>query len=132
MEGLNIWAVLVAGIAGFGLGAIWYSPVLFIKVWMKETGLTEEKAKTANTGLIMGLAFLLTLFAAFNLAMFFGGKVDLQGGILYGFLTGIGFVLPCLGILTLFEMTSGKLFAINAGYFTVMFTIMGAILGAWH
>lgn len=132
MENINIWAVLVSSVAGFGLGAVWYTPVLFGNVWMKETGMTNEKAKTANTAVVMGGGFLLTLVAAFNLAMFFGGQIDLNGGILYGFLTGIGFVAPCLGILTLFEMTSGKLFLINAGYFTVMFTIMGAILGAWH
>jgi hypothetical protein len=42
------------------------------------------------------------------------------------------FVAMAFGITYLFESRPLKLWLINAGYQTVVFTIMGAILGAWH
>jgi len=115
---LNFLAVGVSAISSFILGGLWYSPLLFGKVWMRETGITEETSKNRNMAKIFGLAFIASLIIAFNLAMFLGGNSTLGTGVLYGFLAGFGWVAMS--------------FAINAGYHTVGFTIMGAILGAWH
>src|SRR5690349_16185250 len=43
-------AVLVAGIAIFILGGLWYSPVLFAKRWVALMGKTEEELKAAASG----------------------------------------------------------------------------------
>src|SRR2546421_12385130 len=40
---VNILAVLVAALATFVLGAVWYSPVLFAKQWMQAHGYTPEQ-----------------------------------------------------------------------------------------
>ena len=40
--------VTVAALASFAIGAIWYSPLLFTKVWQREAGVTDEKGKTMN------------------------------------------------------------------------------------
>ena len=29
MDGINVWAVLVAAVSAFVLGGLWYSPMLF-------------------------------------------------------------------------------------------------------
>lgn len=129
---LNWLAVIVAALSSFLVGGLWYSPLLFVKPWMEETGMTEEKSKTASMVKVMGGSFLLSLFAAYNLAMMFGGTVQLAEGTLYGFLTGLGFVSTALGTIYLFEQKSMKLFLINAGNQVVTFTIMGAIIGGWH
>lgn len=42
---LNYVHVLVVTIAGFLLGWLWHSPVLFGKAWMAEMKITEEMAK---------------------------------------------------------------------------------------
>ena len=47
-------------------------------------------------------------------------------------MAGFTYVAAALGITYLFEMRSFTLWAINAGYQVVVFSIMGAILGAWH
>ncbi|MBB3167428.1 DUF1761 domain-containing protein [Simiduia aestuariiviva] len=132
LSALNIYAILVAAVSSFALGGIWYSPLLFGKSWMVETGLTEEDAKKQNMAKTFGLAFLANLVIAFNLAMFLGAESTLHTGLFYGFLAGFGWVAMSLAINDLFEQRSFKLFAINAGFNTVIFTLMGAIIGAWH
>ena len=129
---INIFAILVAALASFFLGGLWYSKICFGKVWMIETGITEEAAKNSNLVKTFALAFIASLFISFNLAMFLGVESTLKTGIFYGFLAGFGWVAMSFGINDLFEQRSFKLFAINAGYHTVGFTIMGAIIGVWH
>ena len=67
---LNYWAVLLASLSTFLLGCIWYSPAVFGKAWMKENGFTEEGMKNSNMVKIFGLAFVLAIISAVNLAMF--------------------------------------------------------------
>lgn len=129
---INYWAVLVAALATFVIGSIWYSPILFSKAWMKELGFTAENMGKPNMLKTFGVSFLLMLVMAFNLAAFYGGKLDWQEGMIYGALTGIGWVAAAIGINYLFEQRSIKIWLINAGYMAVSFTAMGAILGAWH
>jgi hypothetical protein len=129
---VNWLAIVVATISAFAIGAIWYSPLLFAKAWMKEAGITEEKTKQANMAKTFGLAFILTFIMATNLAFFFGSEIDFVMGIFYGLLTGLGWVAFSMGVIYLFEQRSLKLWLINGGYLTVAFTVMGGILGAWH
>lgn len=129
---INYWAVLVAALATFVIGSIWYSPVLFAKAWMKELGFTAENMGKPNMLKTFGGSFLLMLIMSFNLAAFYGGKLDWQEGMIYGALTGIGWVATAIGINYLYEQRSIKIWLINAGYMAVSFTAMGAILGAWH
>ena len=130
MASVNWLAVIVSALAGFAIGGLWYGP-LFGKAWMREVGMTDEKMKSANMLKIYGGALLLNLIAAFSLAMFVG-KGDMNFGVFAGIMTGFTFVSMALGVTYLFEHRSLKLWLINAGYQTVIFTVMGAILGAWH
>ena len=131
----NYLAILVATISTFALGGLWYSPVLFSKIWMKEMGITEEACKQADKsglGRTMAAAFVLELIMAFNLAAFIGAKGTLAFGTFAGAAAGFGWVAMSFGVTYLFEKKSLRLFFINAGYHGVAFTIMGAIIGAWH
>lgn len=129
---LNYLAVIVAALSSFMLGGLWYSPVLFGNAWMAESGVTEEAAQNSNKARVFGLAFLASLVISFNLAMFLGAESTLISGAFYGFLAGFGWVAMAFGVNDLFELRSFKLFAINAGFHCVSFTLMGAITGAWH
>lgn len=132
MDQLNVWAVLVAAISTFLIGGLWYSPAVFGKAWMRENGFTEESLKGGNMVKIFGLAFVLGLIAAVNLAMFLGAETDAQMGAFYGFLAGFGWVATFVGTHYLFERKSFTLFLINAGYSVVALTVMGVIIGAWR
>jgi hypothetical protein len=132
MPEINIWAVLVAAVATFLIGGLWYSPVLFARVWQREAGLSDERLRNGHPGLIFGLAFVLAVIAAFVFAMFLGPRPQLAFAVGAGFAAGLAWVAASLGIIYLFERRSLALFLINGGYVTLAFTAIGAILGAWH
>ena len=129
---LNWIAISASTLLSFIVGSLWYSPILFGKLWQKEAGISDNKLKTGNMGLIFGGAFILIFISMFNLAMFLGPKADLSFGMMAGFLTGFGWVATSIGVLYLFERRSLKLFFINAGYHIICFTASGAILGGWE
>lgn len=131
MDHLNIWAVLVAALSTFLIGGLWYSPAVFGRAWMTENGFTEESMKNSNMVKIFGLAFLLGLIAAINLAMFMGPENRPEMGAFWGFLAGFGWVATFVGTHYLFERKSFRLFLINAGYSIVALTVMGIIIAAW-
>jgi hypothetical protein len=132
MPEVNYLAVLAAAAATFALGGLWYSPALFGKVWQREAGVTEEKMKSANMGLIFGLTFVLALIAAWVFALFLGPRPPMALGLGAGFSAGLCWVAASLGINYLFERKSLKLWLINGGYHTLQFTIIGLILALWH
>jgi hypothetical protein len=131
-QNLNWLAIIVAAISAFILGGLWYSPLMFVKRWMKETGITEESTKNNNMVKVFGLAFILSLVASFFLAMFIGPKAGAAFGALAGFMAGLGWVFTFMGIIYLFESRSLAHFMINALYSVVSLTIMGLILGVWQ
>lgn len=128
---INYWAIIVSALSTFLIGGLWYSPALFGKMWMIENGFTEEDMKKGNMAKIFGLAFVLALVAAINLAMFLGPDVTTGMGAFYGFLAGFGWVAMFVGTHYLFERKSFRLFLINAGYSIVALTVMGVIIGSW-
>jgi hypothetical protein len=129
---LNWLAIIVAAVSAFVLGALWYSPLMFVKRWMKETGITEEDTKKTNMLRLFGLAFILSLIASFFLAMFIGAKAGAGFGAMAGFMAGLGWVFTFMGISYLFESRTLAHFLINASYSVVSLTIMGAIIGVWQ
>ncbi len=144
MEGMDInWLALVAAaILPLATGFLWYGP-LFGKVWMKESGMTEEKAKTMNPAKTYGLAVVMAFLVAFFIwvIVFTGGSPDMPHGIeaymtfkhgaLHGAMLGVLVALPVLATNALFEMKSFKYVAINVGYWIVTMALMGGVINAW-
>jgi hypothetical protein len=128
MPEINFVAVVIAAVASFLLGGLWYSPVLFGKVWQREAGLTDEQLKKGNLVKIFGLSLVLSLIAAFVFAMFLGPRPPVAFGFGAGFSAGLCWVAASFGINYLFERRSLKLFLINGGYHTLQFTIIGLVL----
>jgi hypothetical protein len=128
---INWLAVVAASLVGFVVGGIWYGP-LFGKLWMAAAGVTPEIARNANMGVIYSLCFVFQAVMALCLAMFLNDSaIGLQEGAFYGFLTGAGWIAPALAINALFEQKPPRYMAINGGYWIVVFTLMGVILGGW-
>lgn len=158
----NYLAIAVAAVVPLVLGFVWYSPKLFGNVWMRESGMTEEKMKSGNMAVIFGvsllLSFLLSFFLQFSVihqtgaVQMIGGDPTVDGilpsfqafmddygsafrtfkhGALHGLLAGLFIVLPIIGINGMFERQSWKHIFVNVGYWTVVLTIMGAILCGW-
>ena len=132
MELWNIsWAAtLIAAIAGFAVGGLWYGP-LFGKPWQREAGLSDERIKSSNMPLIFGATFVLNLIASYVLGHILStyGRPGLYTSTLVGFGVGLGPIATAIGVNYLFSRKSLKLFLIDAGYWTVIYTVMGAIFG---
>jgi hypothetical protein len=130
---INYLAVLAAAVSTFLIGGLWYSPVLFQRGWMSANGFTEADLNKGSTARIFGIAFVFALLMAANLAAFLSGPdTTVTWGTAAGALTGVGWVLPAIGTVALFERRSARYIAVNGGYFVLAFIVMGAILGAWR
>jgi hypothetical protein len=132
LESMNVWALLAAGVTSMVLGAVWYSPALFARPWMRESGMTDEKAKAANPVKTLGLAFVLALIGAAVFAAFLGPRPAPAFAAAAGFSAGLCWVAGSFGINYLFEQRSLKLLLINGGYHTLQYTLIGLVLGLWH
>ena len=133
---LNYIAVLVTAIAGFAVGAVWYSG-LFGKAWRTEMKITDEQMKAAcekGMAAVMIKAFIFTLIGTVALAVLLRahGTPNWKHGAACGLFIGLCTVGARMLNGGVFEMKSWKLQAINVGHEAVMYTLQGAILGAWH
>jgi len=137
MSAINWLAVLAASFLGFILGYVWYGP-LFGHAWLRATGMDEDQIAQGNMAVIFPLALLFQFIMAMVLSMFFYGnpasnlQVTAGSGALLGFLAGVGLVSMALSVTALFEQRPRNYFLINGGYWTLLFTLMGLIIGAWR
>lgn len=124
---LNPLAIAAAAASTFVLGGLWYS-LLFAKPWQRAAGVTDEQLKSGAPRIFIGSA-LIAIVMAVSLAAFIGGA-GVGFGLFAGLASGLTFVAAAFGINYLFERRSLKLWAINAGYNVIAFTVMGVIIGA--
>ncbi len=130
---INWLAVLAAAVSTFLVGGLWYSPILFGKIWMRANGFTEEQVNGFNKARAFGGSFVLALIMSANLAMFLADpKTTLVWGMTAGALAGVGWVAAGLGVIALFENRPWSYIFVNGGYHIVSFVLMGAILGGWR
>lgn len=130
---INYLAVLAAAVSTFVLGGLWYSPLLFGKAWMRVNNFNDAEVQTFSKARMFGWSIVFSLVMAMNLAMFLGGPgTTATWGLAAGALTGLGWVATAIAIVGLFENKSWAYIAINGGYMTIAFTIMGLIIGAWR
>jgi hypothetical protein len=128
----NYVGVLVAAIAYWLLGAVWYG-VLFNKPWMALEHVTPEQASSMNPIGPYVISFVLNLVIAFVLAQICAWRNanTAARGAALGILIWIGFLGPVTYTTYMYEMRPKQLFAINEFYVLVGLALMGAILGAW-
>lgn len=134
---LNYLAVLGTAVAGFLIGWLWYSPVLFGKAWKTEMGITEEKMKEClKEGMakyfIQGVVY--TLLSTLGLAMLVRahGTTDYVKGAELGIFVGLIIVGTRILNSGVWEQRTIKLSLIKVGYEVVMFAVQGAILAVWR
>jgi hypothetical protein len=136
ISNINFLALLVAAIASFALGSVWYSPLLFGKSWQNAIGFKDENLNQGNMAVIFGSSFALIFLMNAGLAVILQGHAgkDLTAlsGALYGFLIGLFFIATSIGINMLYQRKSFALWAIDGGYQVLYLTISGTILGAWR
>jgi hypothetical protein len=131
---INWLAVLVAAVAYFALGALWYSKVLFVNSWIKLTGVNMN-APGAKSGVAQTMisSFILMAIACVALAVLIG-RIGIAGwmtGLKVGLIAGICFAATSVGISYLYEKRPLALYLINCGYNIVGCCIAGIIIASW-
>ena len=58
---MNFWIVLLAAVSSFLVGGLWYSPMLFGRIWNAENG---SPAGEGHPGKVFGVSFAFSLVAA--------------------------------------------------------------------
>jgi hypothetical protein len=158
--GINFLALLVAAFSTLVVGFIWYNPKVFGTIWMKESGMTEEKMKGGNMLMIFVVSFIYAFFISFVLQYLtihqtgalgmVGGDATIakpsyaafmtdygmafrtfKHGALHGFMAGLFLALPVIGTNALYERRSFKYTLVTGGFWIVCFMIMGGIICAW-
>ena len=129
---MHYLGILLAAIAMFALGSVWYSPVLFAKAWVRESGGDPAyKPRAQEMGRTFGGTFVLLLVCAAVLDWVITNSAAAGEGVSHGLMVGLlaGLLATAItGINYLFERKSRTLFLINSGYDLIGFCIMGAVL----
>jgi hypothetical protein len=131
---INLWAVLVCGVASMIFGFLWYGP-LFSKPWMKEMGWDpndtqrmEQMKKAASTAYpqaFVGALLMAYVFA--HILEAFGSDsvgIAMQGALW----TWLGLVVPVKYSDKLWGGKSFTLFFIDTGYYLVQLLVFAVIL----
>lgn len=133
---VNWLAVLVASLAAFAVGFVWYGP-LFGKKWASLHGFTEESMKESNMVLIFGGAFVATFLICSIMASIMAaqpGPEAINGSWRHGMCWGFTLSILSIGTMIMnafFERRKWMLVFIDASYTLVYYGLAGAIIGAW-
>jgi hypothetical protein len=137
---LNYLEVIVAGVAYFMLGWIWYS-FLFMKPWMKEMGMKNEAQTAAEKkemyqGMMPTMA--LSLVTSIIFALVIGmlqisfASAGLVGHLFNGLMIWIAFVGGPTLLTALYSMDKRiKLWAINNGYPLAGILLLNILMFYW-
>lgn len=131
LSNINYLAVIAASAVNMILGMLWYSPVLFGKMWMNSMKLKKDHKK--SLGKIMTINTVMTVILAYILSHFIkylNANTAMEGAIA-GFWIFTGFVLTTNIVTYLYEGRELKPYFIYMGYQLVALILMGALLAIW-
>ena len=132
MPHVNYLPVLVAAVAAFVLGWLWYSPLLFYKPWMRLRGL-DPAAAMAGAKMPAGrlvIEFARCLVLAYVIAVLVAGLhiARLIGAVHFGLFAWVGFPVVILTGSVLWENRPWKVAAIHAGDWLVKLLAISIIV----
>ncbi len=130
--GVNYLAVIIATLAGFGLGMVWY--MVLAKPWMHAVGKTEaDRPQGGAQVLLFAIAIVALFVMALMLAGLMGhiGDITVRGGVVSGFFVWLGFVITTMGVNHAFGGAKPMLTLIDGGYWLAVLLIQGAVIGAF-
>ncbi len=124
---LNFLAILLAAVAKFFVGGLWFSKLLFGDMWLKETGLKQEELGSPRNALLIG--FGCCLLVAFSFAVLLQMlALELRYALSATVILAIGITSAQLGLSYAFEGRSIRLFLIYTTQCVAEFMVVVLIL----
>jgi len=134
---INYWAVLIVTVLSMGLGALWYSPLLFVKRWARLARIDMESREGAPVVIPMMVAFAVTFLTAWVLAgsvaiawHFYGGSY-FSSAIVTAITLWAGFTAARFITHDVFEGRPSQLTVLNIGFELATVLVMAIVLGLW-
>jgi len=129
---VNYLAVLVAALANYVIAAIWYGAI-FSKLWVKLTGITEMKPVPLNIVLVLIGSFVLSyvLFHSITFGDAYFKMSGVQGGLMCGFFSWLGYIAPVTLCTKLYEKKPWGLWLLDNAFWLISLLAMGTILSLW-
>lgn len=129
-DGMNYLAVLVAAVAAFVVGSVYYGTMG--KRWMKAVKMpTDSQPKMAPS--LFVITFVCELVLAFMIAGVIGhlgiGQVTLMNGVVSGFFLWLGIVMPTMTINHRYQDFGWDLTIIDGVHWLLVILVMGAVIG---
>lgn len=129
---IHLAPLVAAALTRMVIGALWYSPLLFLSAWHRVSGVSEAEM---NAGIARAVAVDLigSFIMAFVLlhAVKYAGASTAAQGVAVGFFNWLGFVaVVAIGTVTYLRKPL-QLFLIQNGYLLLSLLAMGAILAVW-
>jgi len=125
---VNWLAVIVATIAGFAVGAAWYTSLG--KQWMAAIGKTREQLDAGPVPYVIGIAVELVM--AFVLAVVIRslfGEVNVTNGLTTAALMWVGFVVTTMILNHRYQNMPWQLTLIDGGHMLAVLLVQGLVIG---
>lgn len=122
----NLLAVLVAALATFVIGGPWYR---FLGPYRDRNAATVEKK--GHPAIVFGTAYLLSVVAAYALAVLLNHAPTIGRGLHVGAMVGLLFVGASFGVNYAFDKRSFRTWAIDACYHVLQFAAFGLVIAAF-
>lgn len=135
----QLWPIFAAATASYIVGILWYSPILFMKPWMRGIGKTEADlfAHKNERTKIMVYSFFISFATAFGLSTFFTllGVHSVLTGLQVALLIAFSFIITTKFADLLYasrephwSRTPQELFLVESGYTVASFLTMATTL----
>jgi Na+/H+ antiporter NhaA len=134
LNDVNWLAIVVAAVAWWVLGALWYARPVFGNAWMKAAGIRIQEGQRPGAATIV-VPLVAQLVASIALAMLARatGSTTFGEGIVLGLVVGIGLLLTTYLVETTFGQRpqAGVWFAITGAYQLLGALIASVIVTVW-
>lgn len=127
---INYLAVVIAALAAFGLGAVWY--MVLSKPWLRAVGKTKEEMQARGAFPFL-IAIIALLLMSWMLAGLMGhlAQITIRGGVMTAFFIWVGFVITTMAVNHAYSGAKPMLTLIDGLYWLAALATMGAVIGAF-
>jgi hypothetical protein len=130
---IHFLPILIAALVRFGIGALWFSPVLFGKAWATLTGCSQDEMKQGMAkAMVADLVGNLILCFVLVHAIVYAEAHTFGQGAAVGFFNWLGFIAMPMLATVFWEHRPWRLYAIQTGFQLVSLIVIGGGLAAWY
>lgn len=125
---INWLAVIVATIAGFAVGAVWYTTLG--TQWLSAIGKTRDQLDASPVPYVIGVIveLLTAIILAVTIRSIFG-EVTVANGVLTAAVMWLGFVIPPMILNHRYQNMPWRLTIIDGAHMLAVLLVQGLVIG---